>query len=98
MCARAASAFCASLARSVHSGSQSTAMKSSPSSASLSTVAPQHEVHDLNDALSSDNEDMEHLDESTAAYMNEQHDMLSTTLAACVLPHAERSSIVQYHY
>ena len=95
MCARAASAFCASLARSVHSGSQSTAMKSSPSSASLSTVAP---VHDLNDALSSDNEDMELLDESTAAYMNEQHDMLSTTLAACVLPHAERSSIVQYHY
>ena len=65
----------------------------------MKSTASTMDPSEFDDALSSDNDDpAEQVDESTAAYMNEQHDMLSTTLAACVLPHAERSSIVQYHY
>ena len=59
---------------------------------SCSTIAPA--AAGQHDALSSDNESA--VDESTAAYINDQHDMLSTTLAAVVLPYAMRSSIVQY--
>ena len=59
---------------------------------SSSTVAPAAE--DQLDALSSDNESA--VDEGTAAYISDHHDMLSTTLAAVVLPYAVRSSVVQY--
>ena len=60
--------------------------------ASCSTLASTHD--DQEDALSSDNESA--VDESTAAYIDEQHDMLSTTLAGVILPYALKSSIVQY--
>ena len=60
--------------------------------ASCSTAVS--DMVDQQDALSSDNESA--VDESTAAYINDQHDMLSTTLAAVILPYALKSSIVQY--
>ena len=74
-------------------------MKSSDSVASTSTGAPvalaPPEPSEPEDALSASDLD-EPITNEESAYMNEQHDMLSATLGAAILPHALRSSIVQY--
>ena len=90
-------AYVASLYQISHKHSEVAFISSMKSSEAVPTGAPEALAppEHAEDALSASDLD-EPLTHEEAMYMSDQHDMLSATLGAAILPHAVRSSIVQY--